>query len=143
VKGELPRQLATYAAVGAIGTALDFGLLWALLHVRVWTPLAVTVAYTLATALQFFLNRHWSFRAFDRPAVVQAPAYAAVTVVNWLVALLFVEAGTTAFHLAPLAAKALSIPPSALVGFVGTRHVAFGPGLGALYRGVRSRLRAR
>jgi putative flippase GtrA len=126
LKSELPRQFVRYGLVGIVGTLLDFALLWALLHVRVWSPLAVTAAYGLATGVQFFLNRHWSFRATSGAVIPQAGTYAVITVINWLVALVFVEAGTSVFHLAPLVAKALSIPPSAVVGFLGNRYVTFG-----------------
>ncbi len=142
-KDALTRQFTTYAAVGVIGTLIDLSLFWALLRLHVPTPAAVTLAYGLATALQFYLNRHWTFRAFDRAAVVQAGTYLVVTLVNWLVALLFVEAGTHVFHLTPLVAKALSIPPSAVVGFLGNRYLTFGAGLRATMRDVRAWLRRR
>jgi putative flippase GtrA len=142
-KGALTRQFTAYVAVGVIGTAIDFGLFWVLLRLHVPPPAAVTLAYGLATALQFFLNRHWTFRAFDRAAVVQAGTYLAVTLVNWIVALVFVEAGTYVFHLTPLVAKALSIPPSAVVGFLGNRYLTFGAGVRGTMRDVRAWLRRR
>ncbi len=142
-KGTISRQFAAYVVVGIIGTLIDFGLFWALLRLQVRPPAAVTLAYWLATAVQFYLNRHWTFRAFERAAAVQAGMYVAVTVINWLVALLFVEAGTHVFHLTPLLAKALSIPPSAVVGFAGNRYLTFGAGLRGTIGDVRAWLRRR
>ena len=123
---ELPRQFARYAVVGAFGTLLDVLLFWALIQLHVWTAVAVTAAFFLATAAQFFLNRHWSFRSFHRSVIVQAKTYTLVTIANWIVALLFVEAGTNLFHLSPLVAKALSIPPSGVLGFIANRYLTFG-----------------
>lgn len=104
---------------------MDVALLWLLLRAGVWTPAAVTVAYVAATAAQFFANRHYTFRAADRPAALQGVAYALVCVANWLVALGCVEAAGAWFALSPMAAKALSIPPSAAVSFLGNRYFTF------------------
>lgn len=121
----ISRQFVRYAIIGAFGTALDFALLWMFLRIRSPIALAVTAAYALATLAQFFLNRSWTFQAYERPAAYQLPVYILVTFVNWLVALVFVEVGTRTFDLSPMIAKALSIPPSALVGFLGNRHLTF------------------
>lgn len=118
-------QLVRYAIVGALGTAFDFLLLWLLLRTSLPVPAAVTVAYGVATLGQFFLNRSWTFEAFERPVESQLATYILVTIVNWLLALVFVEIGTGALGIGPIAAKALSIPPSALVGFLGNRHITF------------------
>lgn len=126
---DVSRQFAAYAVVGVAGTLLDVGLFATFLRLGLRTPVAVTLAFFLATALQFFLNRQWSFRAFHRAAIVQAPVYAIVTIVNWLIALAIVEIGVATFHLDPLVAKAVSIPPTAIAGFLGNRYLTFGPGL--------------
>jgi putative flippase GtrA len=127
-------QFGRFAVVGVLGTALDFALLWALLRLGVWSPLAVSIAYLAATAAQFVANRYYSFRSFDRPAADQARTYAVVSAINWGVALAFVELGTSVFALPPLVAKALSIPPSVAVSFFGNRHLTFGRGIRATLR---------
>jgi putative flippase GtrA len=123
---EFVRQVVAYGVVGAFGTFLDVGLFWTLVRLGAWIPLAVTLAFFGATAAQFGLNRQWSFRAYHRPAIVQAPVYAIVTLVNWLLALVLVEAGIRVLHLSPMAAKAFSIPPIALLGFFANRRLTFG-----------------
>jgi putative flippase GtrA len=128
-------------AVGAGATALDFGLFWLLVRAHVLVALAVTIAYFLATAAQFFVNRHWTFQAFDRAAGSQARTYAVIVLVSWLVAVGCVEFGVRWLGLSPLLAKAVSIPPSAIVGFAGNRYLTFGPGIRATWRSLRDRLR--
>ena len=123
---EFMRQIVAYGIVGVFGTLLDVGLFSALVRLGAWVPLAVTLAFFGATAAQFVLNRQWSFRAFHRPAIAQAPVYAIVTFVNWLLALVLVEAGIQALHLSPIGAKAFSILPTALLGFVANRYLTFG-----------------
>lgn len=131
---ELVRQVFFYGTVGVIGTSIDVGLLWVFLWLKLTPVVAVTLAYFTATAVQFFLNRHWSFRAFDRAAIHQFRAYVVVVLANWFVAVAFVEGGIHLFGLPPLVAKALSIPPSFAVGFLGNRYLTFGPGIRATYR---------
>ena len=125
---DISRQFTAYAIVGLAGTVLDLSLFACFVKLGVWTPLAVTAAFFVATAAQFVANRNWSFRALHRPAIAQAPVYAIVTFVNWLLAVAIVEAGVARLHLAPLIAKALSIPPTALLGFIANRYLTFGPG---------------
>ncbi len=142
-ENEIPRQFVAYGVVGVAGTLLDVGLFWLLVRAGVWTPVAVTLAFFIATAAQFFVNRRWSFRAFHRPASVQAPEYAIITLVNWLLALAIVEIGIAWLHLSPLQAKALSIPPTAIAGFLGNRYLTFGAGIPATFRRHAGRTRAR
>ena len=132
-----------YAVVGIIGTVLDVVAFWALARLGVWIPLAVTLAFFGATAAQFVFNRRWSFRAYHRPAIVQAPVYAIVTFVNWLLALVLVEAGIGLLHLSPIAAKIFSIPPTALVGFVANRYLTFGIGVQATFERFANRVRTK
>ncbi|MGA8535560.1 MAG: GtrA family protein [Candidatus Tumulicola sp.] len=138
---EVVRQLTAYAVVGVIGTVLDVALFWVLVRLGVWIPLAVTLAFFGATAAQFVLNRHWSFRASHRPAIVQVPIYAIVTFVNLLLTLALVEAGIGLLHLSPIAAKVFSIPPTALVGFVANRYLTFGIGVRATFERLANHVR--
>jgi putative flippase GtrA len=134
-------QFGRFAVVGVLGTVLDFALLWALLRAGVWQPAAVSIAYLTATAAQFVANRYYSFRSFDRAPIDQARTYAVVSAINWGVALAFVELGTAVFALPPLAAKAISIPPSVAVSFFGNRHLTFGAGIRATVRDLLRRWR--
>jgi putative flippase GtrA len=142
-ESEIPRQFVAYGVVGVAGTLLDVGLFWILVRAGLWTPAAVTLAFFTATAVQFFFNRHWSFRAFHRPASVQASEYAIITLVNWLLALAIVEMGVAWLHLSPLLAKALSIPPTAIAGFVGNRYLTFGAGISETFRRRAERTRGK
>lgn len=126
---EMSRQFLAYGTVGAVGTLLDVALFWLLVHACAPTAAAVTLAFFAATAAQFFANRQWSFRAFHRAASVQAPEYVFITLVNWLLALAIVEFATLRLHFSPLEAKALSIPPTAILGFLANRYFTFGAGI--------------
>lgn len=141
--GTLQRQFVAYGVVGVAGTLIDVGLFWLLVRASVWTPAAVTLAFLTATAVQFFLNRHWSFRAFHRPAGIQAPEYAIVTIVTLLLTIAIVESAIAWVHVSPITAKALSIPPTAIVGFVANRHLTFGAGMRAALRRLALTIRSK
>ena len=133
----LARQFLTYGAVGVLGTALDFGLYWALIAARVFPWLAATLAFSLATAAQFYLNRTYSFAAFDRHVLAQLGSYIAVTLAQLLLTVAIVETSIRIGHLDPLVAKAISIPPTAVAGFLGNRYLTFGSGIRAAIRRLR------
>lgn len=122
---ELLRQFVSYGVVGVVGVALNAGFFWLLLRAHVWLWVAVTLAFFGSTAVQFYLNRHFSFRVYDRQFQRQMLSYG-IGVVNWLLQLLIVEVGTHVVHLEPFAAWAISVPVNAIVGFAGNRYIAFG-----------------
>lgn len=124
--GTLSRQALSYAAIGVTGTLLDVTLFGLLVRAGTWVPAAVTITFFLATALQFFLNRHWSFRATQQPASAQALPYAVVTLAAWLLTVLLVEMGTRLIHATPLVSKILSIPPVGMLSFIANRYWTFG-----------------
>ena len=121
----LVRQAALYVVVGVAGTLVDFALFWALIAAHAWPWTAVTIAYMLSTAMQFVLNRRYSFLAFEGRVILQARNYAIVSVAQLLLTLALVEIGIQTFGLVPLVAKATSIPFTALGGFLGSRYFAF------------------
>jgi putative flippase GtrA len=121
------RQLLGYAVVGIFGTLLDVALYWTCLAAHLWPWAAVTIAFGTATLCQFWLNRHYSFRAFDRPARLQIVPYIGVSVAQWLLTVVTVEWCIGSGHLSPLLAKAIAIPPTALGGFLVNRAVTFAP----------------
>jgi len=125
--------------VGVFGTLLDVASFWAFIRLG-WSPwLAVTAAYALATAAQFYLNRRYCFQAFDRYVLHQLGTYSLVTFAQWLLTVAIVELGIRAFRFDPLLAKIISIPPGAIAGFVGNRYLTFGPGLRAAVARMRGK----
>ena len=109
----------------------DFGLIW--VFIRVMPRLAaVAVAYVLAVALHFGLNRWWVFAASASPAANQLKRYALVVAACWLCTV-----GVTAFALATVTAnvfvaKVAAIPCATLLGFFLMRDFVFRPLSGAV-----------
>jgi putative flippase GtrA len=113
------------------------GLIRLFLHVL--APLAaVGVAYLIAVAVHFCLNRWWVFAATEHPAASQLSRYALVVGACWVCTL-----GVVALFLATVTsnvflAKMVAIPPTTLLGFVLMRGFVFRAPSGAAsaqYRG--------
>lgn len=129
-------QFLTYLAIQGIAMAVDFTVLAVCLRVRVPVPVAVSLALALALGLHFFLNRHYNFRKFDRPWFQQARTYMILALVMSAFTVAWVELLGLWFAMPVLIAKILSMPVTAVLGYVTMRDLTFGPGIVA---GIKSR----
>jgi putative flippase GtrA len=118
------RSLPRYLVVGVLSVAIDAGTL-AVLHgvLRVWLPLATTLGYALAFAVNFGLNRSW---AFGSTAAVggQATRFLALSAANYLITLAIVT-GLAAAGVYYLVAKVISVTVIAAVNYVTYRMWIF------------------
>jgi putative flippase GtrA len=131
---ETTRTFIGYAVIGVIGVALYVALLWGfgLLHVAPFY--AFTFSYVLAVSAQFFMNKYWNFRAFDRATHQQAGTYAVVIAFNYAILIAIEEFGIGVLHLSPIAAYVLSIPIVLPFGYLAQRFLTFGPGILAVLK---------
>ncbi len=103
VSASLPRFLV----IGALSFAVDLGTLFVAHGVlRIWLPLATTLAYAVAFTINFSLNRFW---AFGSTAAVghQVARYLLLTGVNYVVTVAVVT-GLAAAGLQYLVAKVIA-----------------------------------
>ena len=118
------KRLIRFCVVGGVVALFDFSLI-ALLLPLVPRLAAVAVAYLLAVALHFCLNRRWVFAATASPAAAQLQRYALVAGGCWLCTV-----GVTALSLATFTnnvflAKTAAVPCATLLGFVLMRSFVF------------------
>jgi len=74
------RELVRFAVVGAIGFAVDAGVLHLLVADAGWSPFAArALSFPPALTSTFLLNRAWTFRSLRIPI---AQAYGAYTVIQ-------------------------------------------------------------
>ncbi|MBV8375060.1 MAG: GtrA family protein [Candidatus Eremiobacteraeota bacterium] len=133
-----PFQLARYLSIGGFVTFVDVGTFAALLRAR-WPLLAViTVAYSLGVTTHFSLNKYVSFRAHDRPVAHQAATYGVVALTCWATTTAIVK-GAVALGAPPLLGKVIAVAFNIPIGFWGHRHLTFGRGVAAAWRGIFSR----
>ena len=120
------KKLWRFCVVGGLVALADFSLIW--LFIQMLPRLAaVALAYILAVALHFCLNRWWVFAAAENPAASQLRRYLVAVAICWVATV-----SVTALSLAVVTsnvflAKAAAIPPVTLLGFLLMRGFVFGP----------------
>ncbi len=119
-------QLVRFGLVGAVGFAVNLAVYALFVHpIGVDYHLAAVVAWLVAVANNFVLNRHWTFDAREGVARFQAVRFLIVSlgalVVNLLLLTLFVEAA----GIPKVAAQALAVAGSMPFNFVGNKLWTF------------------
>jgi putative flippase GtrA len=119
-------QFVRFCVVGAVVLALDFTLIW-ILHHFLPSLVAVSIAYLLAVAAHFLLNRYWVFRAGGLPLGGSLLRYSLALAACWAstVSLVWLSLHTVTEQV--LVAKAIAVPPTTLLGFLIIRFYVFRP----------------
>jgi putative flippase GtrA len=118
------KKLLRFCVVGGVVAVFDFGLIWIFVH-AIPRLAAVAVAYLLAVALHFCLNRWWVFAAADVPAASQLPPYFLTVLACWLCTVGVAALTLATFTDNVFVAKSLAIPCATLLGFVLMRRFVF------------------
>lgn len=119
------RPILGYAVAGAAGVCVYGIVLSALVHMHVPAIVSFTVSWGCGIALQFLMNRYWSFRAFDRPIRRQVVEYVAIALLNYVLMLAIEEFGMRVLNLSALAAFGLTIPVNTPIAYLANRHLTF------------------
>lgn len=113
------RRFARFAAIGVVGTLVDFGLLVffkELLGFPVW--IANTLSYSAGIANNFILNRLWTFSdAREKAPLLQFAQFAAISLVGLLLNTLIVTL---------LAGTLETLPGLEQVGYIAAKVIATG-----------------
>ena len=128
------QQFITYIVIGALAVGVDFGTLAFLLRTHIAVALAVSIAFFASVVVHFTLNKYYNFRNFDRPVHQQARTYLLVATIVWLFTLGWVEFFVRYFGTPVLVAKVLNMPVTVVIGYLATRFLTFGPGIGSSVR---------
>ncbi|HJQ61108.1 MAG TPA: GtrA family protein [Vineibacter sp.] len=126
------RELASFGVVGAVGFAVDGGLLTLLVAHLAWGPISARViSFPAAVFVTWFLNRVLTFRAATRasaPSAREYGRYFAVQIVGALVNVA-VYAGLvslwSALSRVPLIPLAMAASLALVVNYLGTRGMVF------------------
>ncbi len=118
------RSLPRYLITGVLSFGVDAGTLF-LAHgvLGLWLPLATTLAYAVAFAVNFSLNRVWAF-ASTAAVPGQVVRYGVLTGVNYLITLGMVT-GLAVGGMHYLLAKAISAMVIAVINYVAYRTWVF------------------
>jgi len=119
-------QLVRFGVVGAVGFIVNIGVYTLFVHpIGVDYHLAAAVAWIVAVANNFVLNRHWTFEARDGRVRFQAARFVVVSLVAFgfsqVLLTLLVENG----GLAKVPAQALAVAASTPLNFLGNKLWSF------------------
>lgn len=119
-------QLVRFGAVGGLGFIVNLAVYTVLVHpASVDYRAASVVAWLVAVANNFVLNRHWTFDARDGLARFQAPRFLVVSLVAEGVSLLLLTVFVNDAGIAKVAAQALAVVLSMPLNFLGNKLWSF------------------
>jgi putative flippase GtrA len=119
-------QLVRFGFVGAIGFIVNLAVYTLFVHgVGVEYRVASIVAWLVAVANNFVLNRHWTFDARDGAARFQAIRFLLVSLVAEIISLLLLTALVEGAGLPKIPAQALAVAASTPLNFLGNKLWSF------------------
>jgi putative flippase GtrA len=132
-------RVIRFLTVGGTVAAVDFSLVW-LLHFFLQPLVAVSIAYLMAVACHFLLNKFWVFRCRRSDHGKQLAQYGVNVFCCWLVMVVVVRLCLATFTTNILVAKLFAIPPATLFNFLYLQLVVFRHAKGdpSISRGARA-----
>jgi putative flippase GtrA len=123
------KQVLRYYCMGIAAFVVDIALFQIGMLLGA-VPVAATAVSTVAAGVTHFIgNRTWTFGAKHRSPFAQARTYAVVIGTAWMLAVAVVWYCTAVLHIAPLAAKLISIAVTTPIGFFGHKYLTYGNGI--------------
>lgn len=124
-------EFARFAVVGAVGFAVDAGVLQLLVSAASWSPFSArVVSFPAALTCTFFLNRLWTFKGLR---MAPARAYGTYGAIQTVGALLNLAVFTVCLLLAPalyarpVVALAIGAAVAMLFNFFASKRLVFRP----------------
>lgn len=119
-------QLVRFGIVGAVGFVVNLAVYTLFVHsVGVDYRVASVVAWLVAVANNFVLNRHWTFDARGGRARFQAMRFLVVSLVAEAFSLLLLTLFVEGAGIAKVAAQALAVAGSMPLNFLGNKLWSF------------------
>jgi dolichol-phosphate mannosyltransferase len=119
-------QLVRFGVVGGFGFVVNLAVYAFFVHVvGVDYHLAAVIAWIVAVANNFILNRHWTFDASEGAAHFQAMRFVLVSLVAFGVSLLLLTVFVEDAGLPKVAAQALAVAASTPLNFLGNKLWSF------------------
>jgi len=118
-------QFLLYAVVGGISAVVDFGVFWVLVNAKLPLAACATIAFVLATLLNYFLSYTAAFargRYSPREEIIR---FWLVSLVGLLINNLLIWVLVKVGHLSPMISKVTTLPVVLLWNFVGRRLFVF------------------
>ncbi len=118
-------QLGRFLTVGASGFAINLTIYALLAHgLALDYLLSAVISNSVALASNFLWNRLWTFKATHEQVMLQAPRFAVVSAIGFVVNLVVLQCGVELLGIAKLPAEVLGSAVAAPVNFLGSRQWA-------------------
>lgn len=118
-----------FLTVGASGFAINLAVFSVLVHgAGADYRLAAICSNLLALANNFLWNRHWTFKASDGRAALQAPRFALVSLLGIVVNIVLLQFAVEIVGAPRLVSEVLASAFVAPINFLGSRQWAFRSG---------------
>jgi putative flippase GtrA len=122
------RELVLFSLVGASGYVVNLAVFQAVYGAGAGHIAAAAVAFLVAVANNYLLNRRWTFaNAAHTAKRVQAPRFLAVSLAAFAASLLVLEMLVSTAHVPAVVAQACAIVVVTPVGFLGQKLWSFRP----------------
>jgi len=119
-------QLVRFGFVGAVGFVVNLAVYTLFVHgVGVEYRIASVLAWLVAVANNFVLNRHWTFDAREGAARFQAIRFLLVSLVAEIISLLLLTALVEGAGFSKVPAQALAVAASTPLNFLGNKLWSF------------------
>jgi putative flippase GtrA len=110
------RRAFKFCTVGALVFGLDFAAVWMLKQLMP-ALMAVSIAYIVAVAFHFCLNKWWIFAAETRFCAMEMARYVIAVMACWSCTIVVVILALRTLTSNVMVAKALAVLPTTLLGF--------------------------
>ncbi|WP_161500711.1 GtrA family protein [Embleya scabrispora] len=121
----LTHSLPRFLVSGAASVVIDMGLLYLLHGIwGLWLPAATFLATATSFAVNFTMNRFWSFGSTVSPVGGQMVRYLILAAVNWVITVVFVSA-LAWMGLFYMSAKLITVVFNAIVNYFAYRLWVF------------------
>ena len=119
-------QLGKFLLVGLSGYVVNLAVFtFSLKVLHVHHIAAATIAFAVAVMNNFWWNRHWTFAARGGHAGFQAARFFTVSVIAFVIQVVFLELLITQGDLPKVLAQAISLALATPVNFVGNKLWSF------------------
>jgi putative flippase GtrA len=131
------RGIGRYLIIGGIVFVVDIGTFQALLLNRTPVLVATVIAYLIALAAHFVLNRYLNFKAFSRTIHEQFRTYLIIQLGLLALTLVIVQLLSGFCGAPPLFSRGVAIVVNIPLGYSAHRYLTFEAGIKAVYRRYR------
>ena len=120
----MTRSFFRFGIVGIFVCGVDFAALWLFKQV-VPRLIAVSIAYFLAVAVHFLLNKWWVFESKTTVRTGELGRYVLTVIICWLCTITVVWLALSFLTKNVFVAKALALVPATLMSFLLMRRFVF------------------